>query len=199
MSRLRVLVACEESGTVRDAFAYRGHDAWSCDILPSRTPGNHIQGTILDAKIVSQKWDLMIAHPDCTFLTVSGARWMDEPWRKEAQMSALHFVLALWEFPVQRIAIENPIGKLSTMWMKPSQIIQPYWFGDKALKSTCLWLKNLPPLIRTHTMEPPPESDPERKEWEQVWREPPGPNRKRNRSTTFQGLARTMADQWGNP
>ena len=112
---MRVLVACEFSGIVREAFRRRGHDAWSCDIIPTEIDGPHILGTILSHQIVSQHWDLMIAHPDCTFLAVSGARWMHEEWREEALLAALHFVKTLWDFPIERIAIENPVGKLSSL------------------------------------------------------------------------------------
>jgi hypothetical protein len=190
MSEMRVLVACEFSGTVRDAFAARGHDAWSCDILPSEKPGKHIQGTILDHSIWKRDWDLLIAHPDCTFLTVSGARWMNIPWRQEAQLSALFFVRALWSMPVKRIAIENPVGKLSSLWQAPTQTIQPWQFGDPYAKATCLWLKNLPQLEPTH---PKPEVINA-----QVWLESPGPERKKNRSRTYQGIADAMAEQWSN-
>lgn len=110
---VRILIACEFSGIVREAFSRRGHDAWSCDYRPTEQPGNHIQGSVLDHDVIRRGWDLMIAHPDCTYLTVSGARHMQIEWREEAQLAALHFVKALWKFPIERIAIENPVGKLS--------------------------------------------------------------------------------------
>jgi hypothetical protein len=185
---MRVLVACEFSGRVRDAFARRGHDAWSCDYLPPETPGNHIQGSILDHYIVNQNWDLLIAHPDCTFLAVSGARWNHAEWREEAQLSALHFVKALWKFPILKVAIENPVGRLSSLWRGPTQTIQPWEFGHGETKATCLWLRNLPALVPTEVVE---------------GREPvvhfasPGPERKKNRSRTYQGIADAMAAQWG--
>lgn len=186
---MKVLVACEFSGTVRDAFAALGHDAWSCDLLPSESPGNHIQGSVLDCAVVKRGWDLMIAHPDCTFLTVSGARWMSEEWREEAQLAALHFVKSLWKFPVRHIAIENPVGRLSSLWRGPAQTIQPWQFGHGETKGTCLWLKNLPPLTPTEIVEGREGK---------VWKEPPGKERKKNRSRTFPGIARAMAEQWSN-
>jgi hypothetical protein len=185
--KVRVLVGCEFSGIVRDAFARRGHDAWSCDIIPSETPGNHIQGTILSHEVVKRQWDLMIAHPDCTFLTVSGAKWMRVEWREEAQLAALHFVKALWKFPIPRIAIENPIGKLSSLWRGPDQYIEPFHFGDPFKKATGLWLKGLPKLIPTNDLG---------KGEQACWKEPPGPERKKNRSRTYQGIAEAMAEQW---
>lgn len=147
--KMNVLIACEFSGIVRDAFHRRGHNAWSCDILPTEKQGNHFHCSILSQEILKRKWDLMIAHPDCTFLTVSGARWMKIPWRKEAKLFSLHFVKALWKFPIKRIAIENPVGVLSTLWMPPTQVIHPWQFGHGEKKTTCLWLKNLPPLEPT--------------------------------------------------
>lgn len=186
---MRVLVACEESGIVRDAFAARGHDAWSCDIQPSARPGKHIQGTILDHKIVKQHWDLMIAHPDCTFLTVSGAKWMSEEWREEALLAGLHFVKSLWKFPIQRIAIENPVGRLSSLWRGPDQYIEPFHFGDPFKKATGLWLKNLPKLVPTNNLG---------KGEQACWKEPPGPERKKNRARTYEGIANAMAEQWGS-
>lgn len=185
---MRVLIGCEESGVVRDAFAARGHDAWSCDVLPSRRPGKHIQGTILSPEVVNQQWDLGIFHPDCSFLTVSGARWMSIEWREEALLSALHFVKALWKFPIPRIAIENPVGRLSSLWRGPDQYIEPFQFGDPFRKRTGLWLKNLPPLVPTNDL-----GDGE----QECWKMAPGENRKRDRAETKPGIARAMAEQWG--
>lgn len=184
---MKVLVGCEFSGIVRDAFIARGHDAVSCDLLPAEREGPHIQGTILDIQILKRGWDLLIGHPDCTFLTVSGNRWFDE-WRIEARMSALHFVRALWAFPIERIAIENPIGVLSTFWRRPDQVIQPYQFGDPFQKATCLWLKNLQPLKPTNDLGGGEQG---------CWLEAPSPERKKNRSRTYQGIASAMAEQWG--
>lgn len=185
---MRVLVACEFSGVVREAFRKRGHDAWSCDFLPSEQPGNHIQGTVLSHEVVKRGWDLMIAHPDCTFLTVSGARWMREEWREEALLMGLHFVKALWRFPIERIAIENPVGRLSSLWRGPDQYIEPFHFGDPYKKATGLWLKGLPALVATNDLG----------EGEQAcWKERPSKNRAKIRSRTYQGIANAMAEQWG--
>ena len=184
---MRILVACEFSGIVREAFRRRGHDAWSCDYRPTEQPGNHIQGSVLDHDVITRGWDLMVAHPDCTYLTVSGARHMQIEWREEAQLAALHFVKALWKFPIERIAIENPVGKLSSLWRGPDQIIEPYQFGDPFKKATCLWLKNLPPLVPTNDLGRGEQA---------CWKEPPGPERKKNRSRTYQGIADAFAAQW---
>lgn len=189
---MKVLVACEFSGRVRDAFARRGHDAWSCDIRPSETSGNHIRDSILEQSVVNRGWDMMIAHPDCTFLAVSGARWNHAEWREEAQLAALHFVKALWRFPIEKVAIENPIGRLSSLWRGPTQTVQPWMFGDDETKATCLWLRGLPPLV-PDVPEPPAVIR------STVWHEPPGPERKKNRSRTFGGLAEAFAAQWGAP
>lgn len=192
---MRVLVACESSGRVREAFRARGHDAWSCDILPTEIPGNHFQDSIFNVKIVKAGWDLMIAHPDCTFLTVSGARWMSEEWREEALLMGLHTVKSLWKFPIPRIAIENPVGRLSSLWRGPDQTIQPhqYWGGEAGkgeVKATCLWLRGLQPLL--------PTTPDETGRHPACWLEPPSAQRKRNRSRTYPGIADAMADQWGN-
>lgn len=184
---MRVLIAGEFSGIVRDAFRRRGHDAVSCDYRPSERPGPHYQGSWFDMELLKQRWDLMIAHPDCTFLVVSGARWMSVDWREEAQLAALHTVKALMKFPIDKIAIENPVGKLSSLWRSPDQIIQPYQFGDPFKKTTCLWLKNLPLLRPTNDLEGGVQA---------CWKEPPGPERKKNRARTYQGIADAMAEQW---
>ena len=185
---MRVLVACEFSGIVRDAFAARGHEAWSCDYRPTERSGKHYQGSVFDQFIVKQSWDLMIAHPDCTFLAGSGARWMRIEWREEAQLMALHFVKALWRFPVQKLALENPIGKLSSLWRGPDQIIQPWQFGHGETKATCLWLKDLPLLKPTNIVDGRNG---------RVWKETPSVERAKNRSRTYQGIADAMAAQWG--
>jgi len=185
---MRVLIAGEFSGKVRDAFTARGHYAKSVDYRPTETPGPHHQGSWYDAALLHESWDLMIAHPDCTFLTVSGARWFAVEWRQEAQLAALHTVRALFKFPIDKIAIENPIGRLSTLFRPPDQIVQPFQFGDPFRKATCLWLKNLPPLVPTRDLGDGDAA---------CWREPPGPDRQRNRSRTYAGIADAMADQWG--
>lgn len=184
----RVLIAGEFSGIVRDAFIRRGHHAVSCDYRQTERPGPHYIGSWFDVELLKQRWDLMIAHPDCTFLVVSGARWMSVEWREEAQLAALHTVKALWKFPIKRIAIENPVGRLSSLWRGPDQFIEPFHFGDPYRKKTGLWLKNLPPLVPTRNLGTGEQA---------CWKEPPGPNRKKNRARTYPGIADAMADQWG--
>ena len=181
---MRVLVACEFSGIVRDAFAAKGHDAWSCDLLPSERPGNHIQDDVL--KHLDDGWDLMIAHPPCTYLAVSGARWFK--YRIPEQDAALNFVLKLLNAPIPKIALENPIGRISTVIRKPDQIIQPWMFGHGETKATCLWLKGLPKLRPTNVVEGREA---------RIHRMPPGPERGKERSRTYPGIAAAMADQWG--
>lgn len=181
---MRVLVACEFSGTVRDAFASRGHDAWSCDILPTETPGHHFQCDVAD--ILGHGWDLMIAHPPCTHLAVSGARWFRE--KVDVQREALDFVRLLMAAPIPRIAIENPVSIISSHIRRPDQIIQPWQFGHGEMKTTCLWLKNLPRIRATNVVEGREQ---------RVWKLPPSENRWAERSRTYQGIADAMAAQWG--
>jgi hypothetical protein len=182
---MRVLVACEFSGTVRRAFLERGHEAWSCDLLPAEDESsNHYLGDVRD--LIGDGWDLMVAHPPCTHLAVSGARWF--PGKRAEQEAALGFVRALMNAPVDRIALENPASVISSRIRPADQTIQPWWFGHGELKTTCLWLKNLPPLRPTHVVEGREQ---------RVWRMPPGPNRWRERSRTFPGIAAAMAEQWG--
>jgi site-specific DNA-cytosine methylase len=183
---MRVLVACEFSGIVRDAFAMLGHDAWSCDLLPSERPGQHHEGDVLAFALDGGPWDIMIAHPPCTHLAVSGARWFRG---KEAeQASALDFVRSLLEMPIPRIALENPVSVISSRIRRPDQIIQPWQFGHGEVKATCLWLKNLCLLQPTMLVDG---------RHARVHREPPGPDRWKNRSRTFAGIANAMAWQWG--
>jgi hypothetical protein len=182
---MRVLVACEFSGTVRDAFRDRGHDAWSCDLLPTERPGQHIIGDAL--AVLGEGWDLLIAHPPCTHLAVSGARWFKSK-PPELQADALAFVRALLDAPIQRIALENPISVISSKIRKPDQVIQPWQFGHGEVKATCLWLKGLPPLVPTNVVEGREA---------RVHKMAPGPDRWRERSRTFAGIARAMAEQWG--
>jgi len=191
---MKVLVACEYSGTVRDAFAALGHDATSCDLLPTDRPGKHYQGDVFD--IINDGWDLMIAHPPCTHLAVSGAKHFH---RKESeQAAALDFVRRLLDAPIQCIALENPVSVISSKIRKPDQIIQPYMFGHEATKTTCLWLKNLPRLLPTKIV-----SKGERvvtsggKSLPKWYNLPPSPDRWKIRSATFQGIADAMAAQWG--
>jgi hypothetical protein len=181
---MRVLVACEFSGIVRDAFRRRGHDAWSCDLLPSETPGPHILGDVLG--VVGDGWDLMIAHPPCTYLAVSGARWFEA--RRTEQSAALEFVRRLMDAPIPRIALENPVSVISSRIRKPDQIVQPWMFGHGESKATCLWLKNLSPLTPTNIVDG---------RRGRVHREPPHPDRWKRRSRTYPGIAEAMATQWG--
>lgn len=198
---MKVLVACEFSGTVRDAFREKGCDAWSCDLLGpddipldvvkrQKWPDYHLEGNVLDFLDQSPgggSWDIMIAHPPCTHLAVSGARWFKD--KQKEQGAALEFVRALLEVPIARIALENPIGIISSKVRKPDQIIQPWQFGHGETKATCLWLKNLPPLEPTKIVEGRET---------RVHRMPPGPDRWKYRSLTCQGIADAMADQWCN-
>jgi hypothetical protein len=180
----RVLVACEFSGAVRDAFARRGWDAWSCDLLPSESPGQHHQGDV--SKILSDGWDLLIAHPPCTHLAVSGARWFH--LKQQQQAEALAFVRLLLDAPVPKIALENPVSIISSRIRKPDQVIQPWQYGHGEVKATCLWLKNLPPLRPTQIVDG---------RVPRVHMMPPSPNRWKLRSMTYPGIAEAMADQWG--
>lgn len=181
---MKVLVACEFSGIVREAFHKHGHDVWSCDLLPSEIPGKHITGDVLE--YLENTWDLMIAHPPCTHLAVSGARWFKT--KQQEQKEALEFVCCLLNAPVLRIALENPVSIISSRIRKPDQIIQPWQFGHPETKATCLWLKNLPKLVPTNIVA---GRNP------RVHFEPPGPDRWKNRSRTYQGIADAMAEQWG--
>ena len=197
MDKMRVLIACEFSGIVRDAFRNAGHDAMSCDLLPTEKPGPHYQGDVRD--VINDGWDLMIAHPPCTHLAVAGARYFKN--KRKEQEEALAFIRLLMDAPVHRIAIENPVGVISTRIRKPDQIIQPYMFGDSASKKTCLWLKNLPKLEPTNIVDrgeyvtfPSGKSMP--KWYADAWRLPKE-ERAKIRSKTFQGIADAMAEQWG--
>jgi len=184
---LKVLVACEFSGVVRRAFRALGHDAFSCDLLPAEDGSEyHIQD---DAMFVAYGggWDMMIAHPPCTHLAVSGARWFKD--KQAEQNKALSFVWTLLQAPIERIALENPISIISSKIRKPTQIIQPWQFGHGETKATCLWLQNLPKLTPTNIVEGREA---------RVHRMPPGPDRWKERSRTFEGIAAAMAQQWGN-
>ena len=182
---MKVLVACEYSGRVRDAFTAKGHDAISCDLLETEVPGKHYRGDIKD--IIHDGFDLMIAHPPCTHLAVSGSRHF---WRKEKeQKEALDFVRFLMHAPIKRWCLENPVSVISSRIRPSDQTIQPYMFGHGETKATCFWLKNLPLLKPTKYVE---GREPK------VWLEPPGPNRWKNRSRTYQGIADAMAEQWGD-
>jgi site-specific DNA-cytosine methylase len=183
---VRVLVACEYSGIVRDAFRDRGHDAMSCDLLESESTGPHYQGDVKD--VLSDGWDMMIAHPPCTHLAVSGARWFKDKQTEQAE--SLEFVRLLLEADIPKIALENPVSVISSRIRKPDQIIQPWQFGHGETKATCLWLKNLPKLESTNVVEGREA---------RVHRMSPGPNRWKERSRTFIGVANAMAEQWGQP
>jgi hypothetical protein len=182
---MKVLVACEYSGTVRDAFLAAGHIALSCDLLPSDVPGPHLQGDVRD--VLEMGWDLMIAHPPCTHLAVSGARWFH--LKEQEQQEALRFVRMLLEAPIPRIALENPVSIISSRIRKPDQTIQPWQFGHGETKATCLWLKNLPPLEPTKIVDGREA---------RIHRMPPSPTRWKERSKTYQGIADAMAQQWGS-
>lgn len=184
---MKVLIACEYSGVVRDAFIARGHDAMSCDLLPTDVPGPHYQGNVLD--VLHYPWDLMIAHPPCTHLSVSGARHFAAKRMDGRQQSAVSFFMALAHAPIPRIAIENPVCIMSNLWRKPDQIIQPWQFGHGETKATCFWLKNLPPLKPTDIVDGRDN---------RIHRMPPSEDRWKLRSQTYNGVARAMADQWGD-
>ena len=180
---MKILIACEFSGIVREAFKAKGHDAWSCDLLPTEIPGQHIQGDVL--AVLGDGWDMMIAHPPCTHLAVSGARWFKYKGRAQAQ--SLLFVSHLLCANIPKICLENPVSVISTRIRKPDQIIQPWMFGEPYQKTTCLWLKGLPKLIPTQIMDIREQKS---------WKEPPSPDRWKNRSRTFKGIANAMAEQW---
>lgn len=181
----RVLVACEYSGAVRDAFAKRGWDAWSCDLLPSENPGNHYQGDVRD--IINDGWDIMVAHPPCTHLAVSGARWFPAKRASGEQQAALDFVRMLLDAPIPYIALENPVSIISSKIRKPDQVIQPWQHGHGETKATCLWLKNLPRLTPSNIVEGREQ---------RIWKLPPSADRWKERSRTFSGVAEAMANQW---
>lgn len=192
---MRVLIGCEYSGRTREAFAKLGHDAWSCDLLPSNIPGKHIQGNLLS--VLGDGWDLMIAHPDCTYLAVSGIHWnKNNPERQKKTDEAMEFVKKLWYCGIPRICIENPVSVISTRLRPPDQIIQPWQFGDDASKKTCLWLRGLRPLKPTNIL--PGGHSARRANQTQSGQNnlPPSPMRKKLRSITYQGIANAMAEQW---
>jgi len=180
---MRVLVACEFSGIIRKAFKARGCYTWSCDLLDTEIPGNHYKGDIRD--IIDNGWNLMIAHPPCTHLAVSGARWFK--YKQKEQSEALEFVRFLMNADIPKIAIENPISIISSRIRKPDQIIQPWQFGHGETKATCLWLKNLPKLKPTNVVDGREQ---------RIFKMPPSENRWKERSRTFHGIAEAMSDQW---
>ena len=181
---MKILVACEFSGIVRDAFIQKGHNAVSCDLDPTELPGPHYQGDVRD--IINNDWNMMIAFPPCTHLAVSGARWFK--YKQQEQEEALAFVKLLMNANIPKIALENPIGIISTRIRKPDEIIEPYMFGHGETKATCLWLKNLPILQPTNVVEGREQ---------RIWMMPPSEHRAKDRSRTYPGIAKAMADQWG--
>ena len=180
---MKVLAACEESGEVRDSFIRAGHDAVSCDLLPSARPGPHIEGDVTTLDLSA--YDLVIAFPPCTYLSVSGNRWHAGTERREDALALVRFFL---DAPVERVAVENPVGVISSRIRKPDQIIQPWMFGHGETKATCLWLKGLWPLVPTNMVDGREQ---------RVWRMPPSETRSRDRSRTYHGIAEAMAAQWG--
>ena len=183
---MKVLVACEYSGRVRDAFIKLGHDAMSCDLLPTESEGPHYMGSVFDLDL--SKFDLMIAHPPCTHLAVSGARHFARKRESGEQQEAIEFFMRLANAPIEKIAIENPVCIMSSHWRKPNQIIQPWQFGHGETKATCLWVKGLPNLQPTNIVEGREA---------RIHKMPPSPDRWKERSRTYQGVADAMADQWG--
>jgi len=193
---MKVLVACEYSGKVRDAFTKSGHFAMSCDLLPSDVPGLHYQGDVLN--IINDGWDLMIAHPPCTYLSVSGMHWTTRGIRDpKLTEDALQFVQMLMDAPIKHIAIENPVSVISSRIRKPDQIIQPWWFGHDASKKTCLWLKNLPLLMPTNKLDGDNKTRRANQTASGQNKLPPSKDRWKIRSETYQGIADAMAEQWG--
>lgn len=184
---MNILVACEYSGIVRTAFAKKGHNVWSCDLLPSELSGNHYQGYLEDF-IGVQDWDMIIAFPPCTHLAVSGAKWFKEKQADGRQDKAIAFFMMIAKNGCSKICIENPVGIMSTHYRKPDQIIQPWQFGHGETKATCLWLKGLPLLQPTNIVEGREQ---------RVWKMSPSEDRAKERSRTFLGIAQAMADQWG--
>ena len=183
---MKVLVACEYSGKVRDAFIARGHEAMSCDLLPTDAPGPHYQGDVFD--VIHYPWDLMIAHPPCTDLSVSGARHFEAKRLQGRQQASASFFLKLAQADIPMIAIENPVCVISSLWRKPDQIIHPWQFGHGETKATCLWLKGLAPLKPTNVVDGRAD---------RIHKLPPSPDRWKLRSETYQGIAEAMAQQWG--
>lgn len=194
----RVLIACEYSGRVRDAFRALGHDAMSCDLLPTDKPGPHYQGDVRD--VLADGWDLMIAHPPCTYLSVSGMHWTARGLRDpQLTEDALAFVRLLMDAPIPRIAVENPVSVISSRIRKPDQIVQPWMFGHDASKKTCLWLSGLPPLRPTRIVEPRIVNG--KRRWGNQTdsgqnKLAPSADRWKIRSETYEGIARAMAEQW---
>lgn len=193
---MKVLIACERSGIVRDAFAAKGHDAWSCDTEPTRRPGQHLRGDVFE--ILNLGWDLMIAHPPCTYLSRAGARWKDLPGRTSLRDEAMIFFLALYNAPIPKVCIENPEGYPRNAFRQPDQVINPFDFGNPARKKTLLWLRGLPPLFSTLRVQPlPPQSiGPTGKR--RHFTDSLSSTHREKRSETFPEIASAMAEQWGS-
>ena len=191
---MRVLIACEYSGVVRNAFSALGHDAMSCDLLPTELEGNHYQGDIRD--VLDYPWDLMIAHPPCTDLSVSGAAWFEKKRKNGNQYASASFFMTLAKCDIPKIAIENPVCIMSKLWRKPDQIVHPWMFGHPEQKATCLWLKGLPNLKETNNVKELMLTLPDN-ERQRLHYLPPSADRGKLRSKTFEGLAQAMAQQWG--
>lgn len=195
---MKILIACECSGRVRDAFIRAGHEAISCDLKDTESPGPHYKGNVLD--ILGDGWDLMIAHPECTRLTNAGVRWLHERNLWDDLAKATAFYLELRNAPIKHKCIENPVFHkyAKALLGNPNrQVVQPWWFGEPYFKATGLELIGMPPLVATNKLTPPKPGTTEHKQWSAIHREPPGPNRAANRSRTFIGIAEAMAQQWG--
>jgi hypothetical protein len=205
VNSVRVLVACEYSGTIRDAFAQAGFDAWSCDLLDTETPGNHYKGNALD--IINDGWDLLIAHPPCTYISYAAMGYWNEPGRVYKRLAALDFFARLLDAPVRHICIENPLGCADTVIRKHDQIVHPYYFGDNDMKRTCLWLKNLPLLehrkshdlfsSRTHSEKPKPIAVDRSGKNRYFTDMQTGKMKAHLRSRSFPGIAKAMVEQFG--
>jgi hypothetical protein len=199
MGSMKILIACEFSGTVREAFAKLGHDVTSCDLEPTSLPGKHYQGDVND--IINDGWDMMIAFPPCTHLAVSGARHFEQKRKDGRQQQGIDFFMSIINAPIPKIAVENPIGIMSSLYKKPNQIIHPYHFGHEASKSTCLWLKELPLLNHTNVVSKGEfvtfPSGKRMTKWYADSAKNNAVTRTKIRNTTFQGIADAMADQWG--
>lgn len=189
---MKILIACEFSGIVREAFKNKGHEVWSCDILPTEIPGNHIQGDVLE--ILNDGWDMMIAHPPCTYISNMSNCRIKEPGRLQKRKEGMNFFMKLINAPINKIAVENPRGLAEREYRKSDQIIHPYHFGHQVSKATCLWLKNLPNLIPTNIVNYERKWDGKR--W-RTWVDTTKKHTSKHRSITFYGIAEAMANQWG--
>ena len=187
-------MACEYSGTVREAYCRRGIDAWSCDLLETEIPGNHIVGDVRD--VLDQGWDLMIGHPPCTHLSVSGAKFFERKRASGEQQEAMDFFMALWNAPIPKIALENPVSVVSTLFRQPDCIVHPYQFGHGETKTTCFWLKGLKPLIPTHLKDDLFAAQQPVERSNRIHFMSPSPDRWKERSRTYAGIAEAIADQW---